>query len=164
MTTCLKRLCICWLVLISSLGNTMKPDEMFTEIGGIAGKIPAPLVLCAKLASEQKFDEAAVILSDFKNVLLSLDMQVFQEFSSSKEGIERKLTEHYDKVKKNYDLEDSPYDKEFSVGDFVYYTLLGDFYWDYNNLLTTRSLLTSKVQTSVDSFIRLVSLSSDYRI
>lgn len=155
--TYLKKMSICFFLLITNLVCAMKPDDMFKEIGGVDKKVPIPLVSCAKLASEQKFDDAASLLNDFKNVFAILNIQTLQQFPNSKEDIRKKLSEHYNKVKRNYNLEESPYDKEFSIKDFVYYTLLGEFYWDYNNnLLTIYDSLESTKKQTVGSVIRIM--------
>jgi hypothetical protein len=132
----------------------MKPDDMSREIGGFKGKVPMPLVSCATLVSEQKFDDAASLLSEFKGIFELLGVETLHEFPSSKEHIKTKLNDYYNQVKSNYELEDSPYDKAYSLIDFVYYTLLGEFYWDYGHLLTSCNSLDSTKKQLVNAFIK----------
>ncbi|MDR2068048.1 MAG: hypothetical protein LBP41_03615 [Holosporaceae bacterium] len=110
----------------------MKPADVNSELPlNFEAKMSSTLVECASNVSVKKFSEASAALSFMQKYCQGFFKSEFLDDSLS--YTERKLKEHYDRVKKAYD--EGVYDKEYPIEDYVKATLLGAFYFEYNSML-----------------------------
>ncbi len=132
----MKKIILFFLFFIGNLSHAMMSvDDINSELPvRFEQNMPEYFTVCADCVSKKNFLDGANALLNGIGRFQNFFNSDFLNNNDSRHNVKQKLELHFDRVCKAYD-DDGFYDKKHPVSAFVRATLLGAFYYEYNEML-----------------------------